>query len=669
MTRGWRFWIDRGGTFTDIVAQRPDGRLLVSKLLSDGSSRYADAAVQGIREHLGILDGPIPPELIAEVKMGTTVATNALLERKGERTLLAITRGFGDALRIGYQNRPKLFERRIVLPTPLYERVVEIDERVSATGEVLSAPDSAAIRSALVAVWQTGIRSVAIVCMHGYRFPAHEIQIAGIARELKFTQVSTSHETVALMKLIGRGETTVVDAYLSPILRRHVDQVRQALGPHVRLSFIQSSGGLIDAAGFRGKDSILSGPAGGIVGMARTAAAAGFDRVIGFDMGGTSTDVSHHAGIYERNLEACIAGVRLRAPMLNIHTVAAGGGSVCRFDGSRFRVGPESAGANPGPACYGRGGPLTITDCNVLTGKLQADLFPAVFGVDGDAPLDIEAVRLRFMALAEDVAAATGKRLDPLHIAEGFLAIAVDNMAAAIKQVSVARGYDVARYTLACFGGAGGQHACLVADALGIECIMIHPLAGVLSAYGIGLADAHLVKLAMIEAPLESALLPRLEARIDEMSRAGRAELAAQGGIGEALRIESRVHIKYRGSDTALEVGYGGIGAMAADFEAAYRNRFAFTMPHSPLVVESLVVELIVPSAATTELPPAVSPRTGGADTHRHGIHGGRCACRPVLRSRRLAGRSAPGGPRGDRRCVRDHRGGTRVDRGTQRAG
>ncbi len=399
------------------------------KLLSENPERYTDAAVQGIRELLRCTRGPIPSGAIAEVKMGTTVATNALLERKGERTALAVTRGFRDALRIGYQNRPRLFDRHIVLPSQLYETVVELDERVSALGEVLEPLDAAATRAVLERVYDRGIRSIALVFMHGYRYPAHELAAARIARELGFSQISTSHETAALMKFVSRGDTTVADAYLSPILRRYVDQVTRELGGAVPLSFMQSSGGLISAALFQGKDSILSGPAGGIVGMARTAQMAGFDHVIGFDMGGTSTDVSHFAGAYERSFETTVAGVRLRAPMMNIHTVAAGGGSICRFDGSRFRVGPESAGANPGPACYRRGGPLTITDCNVMTGKLQSAIFPAVFGPAGDLPLDEAVVRAKFATLADEVQSSTGKKLDPLEIADGFLKIAVDNMA------------------------------------------------------------------------------------------------------------------------------------------------------------------------------------------------------------------------------------------------
>jgi 5-oxoprolinase (ATP-hydrolysing) len=610
---GWRFWIDRGGTFTDVVAQRPDGRLVLHKLLSENPGAYADAAVHGIRELLGVPRGPIPAGLVAEVKMGTTVATNALLERKGDRTLLLITRGFRDALRIGYQNRPRLFDRRIVLPTQLYEQVVEADERVSAQGEILRPLDESACRDDLRRAVTAGIRSVAIVLMHGYRYPAHELKLAALARELGFTQVSTSAQTFPLMKLVSRGDTTVADAYLSPILHRYVDEVSRELGADVPLSFMQSNGGLTAAARFQGKDAILSGPAGGIVGMARTAQSAGFDRVIGFDMGGTSTDVSHFAGSYERSFETEVAGVRLRAPMMNIHTVAAGGGSICRFDGARFRVGPESAAANPGPASYRRGGPLTITDCNLMTGKLQPEIFPAVFGPRGDEPLDADIVKEKFHALAEEVAVATGQSLDPIAIAEGFLTIAVQNMANAIKQVSVARGYDVSGYTLACFGGAGGQHACLVADALGMTRIMIHPLAGVLSAYGMGLADTRLMKQATVEAPLEPKLMARLDTLIDDLSRSGAADLVDQRISVDRIRAEARIHIKYGGTDTALEVPHGSLDELARDFEAAYLQRFAFTMPRVPLIVESVAVESIGRSEgsdATVRAPAALAAAT-----------------------------------------------------------
>jgi len=480
----WQFWIDRGGTFTDIVAKRPDGALVTHKLLSENPERYRDAALQGIRELLGLKGGdPIPAERIDAVKMGTTVATNALLERKGERTLLVITKGFADALRIAYQNRPKLFVRQIVLPELLYERVVEIDERIGAKGEVLKVPDLAAAERDLRAAYEAGIRAAAIVFMHGYRFPAHERAVAALAKKIGFAQVSVSHEVSPLMKLVGRGDTTVVDAYLSPILRRYVDQVASELGG-ARLMFMQSNGGLTDARRFQGKDSILSGPAGGIVGAVRTAEMAGFGKIIGFDMGGTSTDVSHYAGTFERAFETLVAGVRMRAPMMQIHTVAAGGGSILHFDGSRYRVGPDSAGANPGPACYRRGGPLCVTDANVMLGKIQPDFFPKVFGPEGDQPLDGAVVKRKFAALADEIRAKTGNARTPQEVAAGFVKIAVENMANAIKEISIQRGYDVTEYALQCFGGAGGQHACLVADSLGMTRIFIHPFAGVLSAYG-----------------------------------------------------------------------------------------------------------------------------------------------------------------------------------------
>ncbi|MCZ8256331.1 MAG: 5-oxoprolinase, partial [Polaromonas sp.] len=473
----WQFWIDRGGTFTDIVAKKPDGSLVTHKLLSENPEQYRDAAVAGIRHLLGLKPGePIRADVVDCVKMGTTVATNALLERKGEPTLLVTTRGFRDALRIAYQNRPRLFDRNIVLPELLYSAVVEAEERVGAQGEVLQALDEALLKKELLAQYQKGLRSLAIVFMHGYRFTEHEKTAKRIAAEVGFTQISTSHETSPMMKFVSRGDTTVVDAYLSPILRRYVEQVASEM-PGVRLFFMQSSGGLTDAHVFQGKDAILSGPAGGIVGMARTAAIAGHTKVIGFDMGGTSTDVSHYAGEFEREFETQVAGVRMRAPMMSIHTVAAGGGSILKFDGERFRVGPQSAGANPGPASYRRGGRLAVTDANVMVGKVQPRYFPKVFGPNADEPLSYEAVETQF----NELAGQTGRSAEV--VAEGFINIAVQQMANAIKKISVARGYDVTRYTLQCFGGAGGQHACLVADALGMTKVFVHPLAGVLSAY------------------------------------------------------------------------------------------------------------------------------------------------------------------------------------------
>jgi len=580
----WSFSIDRGGTFTDIVARTPKGRLLTAKLLSENPDRYEDAAVAGIRMLMDAHGGGT----IESVKMGTTVATNALLERKGDRTLLAITRGFGDALRIGYQARPNIFARRIVLPEPLYERVVEIDERVRVDGEVLRPIDLDAARAALQAAHDDGITAIAIVLMHGWRWTEHEEALADLAREIGFAQVSASHRVGPLIKLIGRGDTSVVDAYLSPVLKRYVDRVVRALDRETHLLFMQSSGGLVEHDGLQGKDAILSGPAGGIVGMVRTSAQAGHSRIIGFDMGGTSTDVSHHAGEYERTAETMVAGVRVRAPMLEIHTVAAGGGSICRFDGTRFRVGPESAGAVPGPACYRRGGPLTVTDCNLLLGKIRPDHFPALFGPDGDQPIDIAAARDGFAALAEQVVAATGTRMTPEAIAEGFLRIAVDNMANAIKKVSIARGHDVTRYTLTCFGGAGGQHACLVADALGMERVLIHPLAGVLSAYGMGLADITVLRQESFGKPLGSNLV-----RIDRLAREARAALNAQDVPLSHSLVRRRAALRYEGSDSTIELPLSLPDEMRVEFEERHEARFGFAMPGTPIIVETLIAEAI----------------------------------------------------------------------------
>ena len=593
--RRWQFWIDRGGTFTDIVARRPDGSITTHKLLSENPEQYRDAAVAGIRHLLGLKAGePVTPALVECVKMGTTVATNALLERKGEPTLLVTTRGFRDALRIAYQNRPRLFDRRIVLPELLYREVVEAQERVGAHGDVLLPLDEAALRADLQAAHGRGLRSVAVVFMHGYRFTAHEQAASRIAREVGFTQVSTSHETSPMMKFVSRGDTTVVDAYLSPILRRYVEQVAAEM-PGVKLFFMQSSGGLTDARAFQGKDAILSGPAGGIVGMARTAGLAGQHKVIGFDMGGTSTDVSHYAGEFEREFETQVAGVRMRAPMMSIHTVAAGGGSILAFDGSRFRVGPESAGANPGPASYRRGGPLAVTDANVMTGKIQPRHFPRVFGPRADEALSLEAVQAKF----DELARQTGRPAE--DVAEGFINIAVQQMANAIKKISVARGYDVTRYTLQCFGGAGGQHACLVADALGMTRVFVHPLAGVLSAYGMGLADQNVIREQAVELPLAMNSLPLIAQTLDALGDAARQELQRQQvNAGEAV-VHHRVHVRYDGSDSALVVPFGDLAAIEAGFEAAYRQRFAFLMQGKRLVVEAVSVEAVVAGDAPHE--------------------------------------------------------------------
>ncbi|MFM2450278.1 MAG: hypothetical protein RIS44_2728 [Pseudomonadota bacterium] len=595
----WQFWIDRGGTFTDLVGKKPDGTLVTHKLLSENPEQYRDAAVAGIRHLLGLKKGePITPDLVECVKMGTTVATNALLERKGEPTLLVTTRGFRDALRIAYQDRPRLFDTNIVLPELLYERVIEAQERVAANGDVSQPLAESHLRTELQAAFDDGLRSVAIVFMHGYRYTAHEMAAARIAREVGFPQISVSHQVSPLMKLVSRGDTTVVDAYLSPILRRYVEQVAGDM-PGVKLFFMQSSGGLTDAHAFQGKDAILSGPAGGIVGMVRTAQLADFDRVIGFDMGGTSTDVSHYAGEFERAFETQVAGVRMRAPMMSIHTVAAGGGSVLTFDGARFRAGPESAGANPGPASYRRGGPLAVTDANVMLGKIQPAHFPKVFGPNANESLDRDVVVKRFTDMAADIERSTGVKRTPEEVAEGFIDIAVGAMANAIKKISVARGYDVTRYTLQCFGGAGGQHACLVADALGMSKVFAHPLGGVLSAYGMGLADQNVIREAAIEQDLASSLdvvTQKLNALADEAE----GELRRQGVTGGEVKMHRRVHVRYKGTDSALVVAAGSLKEIQEAFEAAYRQRFAFLM-NRELVVEAVSVEAVGAGDAPTE--------------------------------------------------------------------
>ncbi len=615
----WEFWIDRGGTFTDVVARSPSGRTMTHKLLSDNPRRYDDAAVQGIGDLLGVGPGQrLPTERIGAVKMGTTVATNALLERRGEPTVLVTTRGFADAVRIGYQARPRLFALDIVLPDMLYSEVLEVDERMSAAGETLVPLDLDQVAAGLRAVRDAGFDSVAISFMHGYRHSEHEQQAAHIAREIGFGQVSVGHEVSPLMKLVARGDTTLVDAYLSPVLRRYVDKVAgsmtgaaepdRAATSTPRLLFMQSNGGLTDATAFRGKDSLLSGPAGGVVGMVATAEAAGFHRLIGFDMGGTSTDVSHYAGELERTYETEVAGVRVRAPMIHIHTVAAGGGSILEFDGSRMRVGPDSAGADPGPVCYGNGGPLAITDCNVVLGKLRPEYFPAIFGPDADQPLALHRVWQRFEALAGEVSSASGADRSVESLAEGFLKIACDSMANAIKKISVQRGYDVSDYTLVCFGGAGGQHACLVADNLGIERIHIHPQAGVLSAVGIGLADVRKVHSQTVEATLDHAGFGQLSGLWESLAGRGRRELGDQGVRAADISINRRLSLRYAGSDTSFfidgppETGdpldrarrdLEAIHRARRDFEAIHRGRFGFVSPGAELIIEAAQVEAV----------------------------------------------------------------------------
>jgi 5-oxoprolinase (ATP-hydrolysing) len=606
----WQFWIDRGGTFTDIVAQRPGGQLVIHKLLSENPERYTDAAIQGIRDILGIpADAPMPSEQIAIVKMGTTVATNALLERKGDRTILVITKGFRDALRIGYQNRPDIFARQIVLPEMLYERVVEVEERYTAQGEELIPVQTQYIAS-LQAAYNEGIRSCAIVLMHGYRYPKHETEIATIAKEIGFTQISVSHLVSPLMKLVSRGDTTVVDAYLSPILRRYVEQVSSHLSLATSLMFMQSNGGLADAQIFQGKDSILSGPAGGIVGAVQTSLMAGFNKIITFDMGGTSTDVAHYASSYvstteyERTFETEVAGVRLRTPMMAIHTVAAGGGSILQFDGARYRVGPESAGANPGPAAYLKGGPLTVTDCNVMVGKLQPEFFPKVFGPNGDLPLDAEVVRRKFALLAAEI----GDGRSPQQVADGFLAIAVEKMASAIKKISLQRGYDVSEYTLCCFGGAGGQHACLIADALGMKQVFIHPYAGVLSAYGMGLADVRVLRERAVESVLCEELVLSLEKLLQELEVEGRGETNRRDAKDAKVEVLRRVHLRYEGTDAPLVVGFGDVVGMKREFEEVHRRQYGFVAADKRLIVEAVAVEVVRKTESLEE--PVIARRT-----------------------------------------------------------
>src|SRR5690242_16977692 len=606
----WQFWIDRGGTFTDIVARDPSGRLSTHKLLSENPGRYRDAAIAGIKTVLGVpLDQPIPSGVVDAVKMGTTVATNALLERKGERSLLVVNRGFADVLRIGNQARPRLFDLAITLPSMLYEEVAEIGGRVDVDGSEIEPLDEGAACQIFAAARAKGISACAIVLIHAWKYPQHEKRLAELAQEAGLAQVSASHAVSPLLRLIPRGDTTVVDAYLSPILRRYVDQVAAELAG-VRLYFMQLNGGLADAARFQGKDAILSGPAAGIVGAARTAAMAGLDHIIGFDMGGTSTDVALYAGGFERAFETAVAGVRMRAPMMAINTVAAGGGSILHFDGARFRVGPDSAGADPGPACYRNGGPLTVTDANVCVGKIQPRHFPAIFGPEGNAPLDADVVTAKFSVLAEEIAQATGQQRTPHQVAEGFLQIAVANMANAIKQVSVQKGHDATRFALQCFGGAGGQHACLVADALGMETVFIHPFAGVLSAYGMGLADQTVMREQAIEIELQSRAMPELRDLADRLAREASDALAAQGADPAGITVQRNLHLRYAGTEAALIVPLREESEIVADFTAAHRSRFGFATPGRALTVEAVAVEAIAPGEPVQES--ALSARNNG---------------------------------------------------------
>ncbi|OUL29184.1 hydantoinase [Nostoc sp. RF31YmG] len=610
-----KFFADRGGTFTDIVAvtnnqgiiarisKHPERFLIVPlpnqewiivyKLLSENPEQYQDAAIQGIRDIIGLGSNElIATEIIEVVKMGTTVATNALLERKGDRVALFITKGFKDALRIGYQNRPDIFARQIILPTMLYEQVIEIDERYDADGKELMPVNIEQVKQDLQAVYNTGIRSCAIVFMHSDRYPYHEQQVDQLAQEIGFTQISVSHQVSPLMKLVSRGDTTVVDAYLTPILRRYVNQVASQL-PGVRLMFMKSDGGLVAAEQFQGKDSILSGPAGGIVGAVQTSKRAGFELVITFDMGGTSTDVAHFKGEYERQLDSEIAGARMRVPVLAINTIAAGGGSILFFDGSSYRVGPESAGSNPGPACYRRGGPLAVTDANVMLGKIHPQYFPSVFGIDGNLPLDKDIVVQKFTQLSQDIATFTGNTRTPEQVAAGFITIAVENMANAIKKISLQRGYDVTEYVLCCFGGAGGQVACLIANTLGMKKIFLHPYAGVLSAYGMGLADVRALREKGVEQPLTSALIPQLQQVMESLVTQARTELSHYEDSSEQQVIR-KLNLKYEGTNSILTVDFtSNVTVMRENFETEHKYRYGFIQLEKSLIVESASVEVI----------------------------------------------------------------------------
>ncbi|MBK1634934.1 hydantoinase B/oxoprolinase family protein [Rhodovulum adriaticum] len=644
----WDFWIDRGGTFTDVIGRDPGGRIAAMKLLSENPGVYDDAAIEGIRRFLAVkTGGTIPADRVGTVRMGTTVATNALLERKGDRTLLLITRGFRDALRIGYQDRPDIFAKDIVLPEQLYDRVVEVDERVRADGTVERPLDPATVAEALTKARADGIDAVAIVLMHAWTAPAHEQMLAQAARAAGFGQVSVSHEASPLIKLVGRGDTTVVDAYLTPILSRYVERVAGALGatppdePGPTLQFMMSSGGLTAADRFKGRDAILSGPAGGVVGMARTGQIAGHDHVIGFDMGGTSTDVAHFDGSFERAFETQVAGVRMRAPMLRVHTVAAGGGSILHADPGRFRVGPDSAGADPGPACYRRGGPLTVTDANVMLGKLNPDYFPPIFGPDQDQPLDREAVAARFAKIAEQ----EGKSAE--EVAEGFLRIAVENMANAIKKISVQRGHDVTKYLLNAFGGAGGQHACLVADALGMTRVLIHPLSGLLSAYGIGLARVTEARQQGLEVRFDDDALPGIDTALSRLEHDVTQALAAQGVPAQGTTLTPRLFLRYAGTDTALPVLWSGDAQAArAEFEAAHLAEFGFTDPDAPLIVEAAEIEgMAAESAAGTEDTADTDEGEAQAEAHVPVFSGGQWQDAAVVRREHLTPGRAITGP------------------------
>ena len=588
--QNWQFWIDRGGTFTDIIARHPDGTLLCRKYLSENPESYDDAAVYGIKSMLDIHQSdPVPDGLIDKIKMGTTVATNALLERKGDDVLLAVTKGFKDALEIGYQARPDTFALKIEKPDILYTRVVEINERVSAKGEVLQTLDIELSKKALNTAYNQGLTAIAIVLMHGYQYSQHEKQLMQLAKEIGFSQISASHEVSPLQKLISRGETTLVDAYLTPILLRYIQNISKGLNQHkpAQLLFMQSSGGLTSADTFRGRDAILSGPAGGIVGAVHTAKLAGFDKIIGFDMGGTSTDVSHYAGEFEKAYETEVAGVRMRVPMLHIHTVAAGGGSVLRYQDGRFRVGPESAGALPGPICYRRNGKLAVTDINLCLGKIQADFFPSIFGPEQNLPLDKTNSLQAFADIANNI--DDGRSAE--DVAEGFLAIAIQHMAQAIKKISVSRGYDVSNYVLNCFGGAGGQHACLVAEKLGIKTVLLHRYSGILSAYGMGLADIKVERQRVANSLMQSGDIQAIDFAIEQLKQANLEDLNKQGLSNSQITHHCSALLKYLNTDTSLNISLDSLSEMQNSFTEQHQQQFGFFAPDKPIIIDTLIVE------------------------------------------------------------------------------
>ncbi len=600
MDRVFSFWIDRGGTFTDVIGRADDGEEVSAKLLSS-SPGYEDAAVEAMRRILGAAPGaPFPAERVSAIKMGTTVATNALLERRGARTLFVTTAGFADALLIGDQARPDLFALDIDRPAPLCDAVVEATERLAADGAVVTPLDRQALQVKLEAAVAEGFTSAAIAFLHADLNPDHEQAAGEIARAAGFEFVALSSEVSPLPRFVPRAETTVADAYLTPVLQAYVRRVADAVAG-APLYFMTSAGGLVRAEAFRGRDAVVSGPAGGVVGVARTAAQAGADAVLGFDMGGTSTDVCRFAGQLERRDAARVAGVKLRSPMLDVETVAAGGGSVLAFDGMRARAGPASAGADPGPACYGRGGPAAVTDANLVLGRLDPRFFPAVFGPRGDAPLDPSASHARVEALAREMGAA-----DVETAAEGFVAVAVEQMAQAVRRISTERGFDPREHALVAFGGAAGQVACQTADALGIGEVLCPRYGSVLSAWGIGQAQVSALRQAGVEAPLASGLAAA-EATLDSLEAGVRADMAAQGAeAGELRRI---LRLRYDGADAELPVALSDAATAKAAFEQAHQRLFGFIEPDRPILIAAVEAEAVDGSTSS----PAGSSRTSAA--------------------------------------------------------